>query len=151
MSHGGLVRSRKGKYYLSDQYSGKIYAYNKDAALVDSVTVFDDPPLVVPAIDRSKEPERYLLETFKQNFKARIVDFLVTDDYCYALVLWDESQPIVYKVGLKDHSIRKYALPARYEGKEAKHYLLRETPTGVSTVSLLESGDDTWYCEFKLP
>jgi hypothetical protein len=151
LSHGGLVKSRDGKYYLSDQYSGKTYVYNKDASLHDSIKVFDDPPLVFPDIDRTKEPLRYLLETFKQNFRARIVDFLVTDDYCYALVLWDESQPIVYKVGLKDNTARKYALPARFEGKEAKHYLLRETPSGITTVSLLESGDETWYCEFKIP
>ncbi len=151
VSHGGLVRSRDGKYCLCDQYSGKIYVYNKDASLHDSIRVFDDPPLVFPAIDRKKDPEGYLIETFKQNFRARINDFVVTDDYCYALVLWDESQPIVYKVGLKDNTARKYALPARYDGKEAKHYLLRETPTGVVTASLLESGDEAWYCEFNLP
>ncbi len=151
LSHGGLVRFHADRYYLSDQYSGRIYAYDKNASLCDSILIFDEPPLMVPAIDRTKEPDRYVLETFKQNFEARVVDFLVTDYYCYALLLWDESQPIVYKVGLKDQGTKKYALPARYEGKEAKHYLLRETSTGATTVSLLESGDETWYCEFRLP
>lgn len=151
LNHGGLARFRDEKYYLSDQCSGQIYVYDRNATLQDSVRVFDDPPLVFPAIDRSKEPERYMLEAFKQNFKARIVDFIVTDDYCYALVLWDQSQPIVYKVGLDDHTNRKYALPTKYQEKDAKHFLLRETPAGVVTASLLESGDETWYCEFKLP
>ena len=151
LSHGGLVRFHGGKYYLCDRYSGTMYAYDQTAALRDSVMVFEEPPAVDLGIDRSKEPLRYLLETFKENFKGRFVDFLVTDDYCYALVLWDESQPIVYKVGLRDHITKKYALPAKYQGKEAKHYLLRNTPTGVVTASLLESGDETWYCEFKLP
>jgi len=148
---GGLVRVSNGRYYLSDQLSGKIYSYDEEAILIDSIKVFDDPPPIFPDVDKSQEPLRYLIETFKQNFRARIVDFLITDGYCYALVLWDESQPIVYRVGLKDHSNRKYALPAKYQGKDTKHYLLRETPTGVVTTSLLESGDETWYCEFKLP
>ena len=148
---GGLAKYRDGKYYLSDQFSGKVYIYDQNAALLDSVKVFDDPPLVFPAIDRTKEPERYLLETFKQNFRARIVDFLITDEYCYALVLWDETQPIVYKVGLEDHTNKKYALPSRFEGKTATYYLLRQTPSGVTAVSLLESSNETWYCEFKLP
>jgi len=148
---GGLVRFSDGEYYLSDQLSGKIYSYDEEATLTDSITVFDDPPPIFPDVDRSQEPLRYLFETFKQNFKARIVDFLVNDDYCYALVLWDESQPIVHKVGLRDHTTRKYALPAKYQGKVAKHYLLRKTPGGIVTASLLESGDETWYCEFKLP
>ena len=151
LGHGGLVRFHGGNYYLSDQYSGKIYAYDRDASLVDSIGLFDEPPLVLPAIDRTKEPDRYVLETFKLNFKARVVDFLVTNDYCYALILWDESQPIVYKVGLVNHTTKKFALPTRYEGKKARHYLLRETPSGISTVSLLEAGDDTWYCEFLIP
>jgi hypothetical protein len=151
LSDGGLVRFHGGKYYLSDQYSGKIYAYDRDASLVDSIGLFVEPPLVVPAIDRTKEPERYILEAFKQNFKARVVDFLVTDDYCYALLLWNENQPIVYKVGRKDHSTHRYALPDRFEGKEARHYLLRQTPAGVVTTSLLESPDETYYCEFNLP
>lgn len=148
---GGLVRFRDGKYYLSDQHSGRIYSYNPDATLSDSITLFDDPPLVIPTIDRSQEPVRYLVEAFKQNFRARIVDFLVTQDLCYALLLFDESQPVVCRVGLKDRSTREYALPARYEGKEAKHCLLRETPSGVVTASLLESPDETYYCEFRIP
>lgn len=148
---GGLVRFGDGRYYLSDHYSGKIYCYNQDAALDDSITVFDDPPLAIPAIDRSQDPERYLIEAFKQNFRARIVDFLVTQDFCYALLLFDENQPVVYRVGLKDRSIRRFALPARFEGKEAKHYLLRETPSGVVVTSLLESPDETFYCEFRIP
>jgi hypothetical protein len=147
----GVVRFRDGRYYLSDGCSGEIYAYNQNASLVDSIKLFDDPPLIFPDVDRSREPELYLSEALKLNFRAVVKDFLVTRDYCHALLLWDESQPIVYKVGLKDHTTKKYALPARYEGKKAKHYLLRETPSGVSTVSLLESGDETWYCEFKLP
>jgi hypothetical protein len=148
---GGIAKLRSGKYYLSDQCSGRIYAYDSDATLIDSIAVFEDQPLVMPSIDRSKEPERYLLEAFQQNFPARIVDFLVSDDYCYALVSWNESQPIVCKVGLKDHTNVKYALPARYQGKDAKHYLLRESAGGIVTASLLESGDETWYCEFRLP
>ncbi|MBM3332425.1 hypothetical protein FJY68_11360 [candidate division WOR-3 bacterium] len=151
LSRGGLVRYHRGRYYLSDQYSGKIYAYDENASLRDSIRIFDEPPVTVPAIDRTKDPERYILETFKQNFKARIADFLVTDDYGYALVLWDESQPIVYKVGVNDHSTRRYALPSRFQNREAKHCLLRQTPTGVVTASLLESPDETYYCEFKLP
>lgn len=148
---GGLVRFRGCKFYLSDQCSGKICILNQDASLCGSITIFEDPPLVFPAIDRTKEPERYLLETFKRNFKARIVDLLVTDDYLYALVVWDESQPIVYKVGLKDQGIRKFGLPTRYGNKDAKHYLLRQTSSGICTVSLLESGNETWYCEFRIP
>jgi hypothetical protein len=151
VSHGGLVRSHDDKYYLCDQCSGTIFVYDKTATLKDSVRVFEEQPTVDLGIDRYKEPERYLLETFRQNFRARVVDFLVTDDYLYALLLWDENQPVVYKVGLRNQRPHKYALPSRFEGKEVKHYLLRQTPSGIVTVSLPESGDQTWYCEFKVP
>lgn len=146
-----LARFRDQRYYLSDGRSGKIYIYNQDAVLIDSIRLFDDPPLVFPGVDRAKNPELYLSEALKINFRAEIKDFLVTPDYCYALLLWDENRPIVYQVKLKDQTVRRYALPLRYQGKEVKYYLLRETRSGISAVALLESPAETWYCEFRLP
>lgn len=146
-----VVRSQDDRYYLSDGCSGQVRVYDQNAALIDSIELFDDPPLTFPHVDKSKEPELYLSEALRLNYRAVIKDLLVTRSCCYALVLWDGNQPIVYKVGLRGHTNKKYALPVKYQGKDAKHYLLRQTPTGVATVSLLESGDETWYCEFKLP
>ncbi len=146
-----LAKFLDGKFYLSDGCSEKIYVYNQETSLIDSIEIFNAPPLVLPQVDRLKEPELYLSEAFKLNFRAEIKDFLVTSNWCYVLVLWNKNQPIVYKVGLSDPKTYKYALPIRYIGKEAKYYLLRETPSGVSVVSLLESSDETWYGEFKLP
>jgi hypothetical protein len=91
-----------------------------------------------------------MVETFKLNFKARIVDFLIVRDSCYVLLL-DEDQPFACRLSLDGNEIRRSALPIQLEGKEAKHYLLRETPSGVVTVSLLESPDGTDYCEFRIP
>ncbi|MGQ9708517.1 MAG: hypothetical protein ACUVUR_06545 [bacterium] len=146
-----LARFQNGRFYLIDGCSVKIFIYNQETLLIDSIKLFDDLPLFYPNVDRLKEPELYLAEAFKLNFRAEIKDFLVTPGCCYALVLWDRRQPILYKVGLFDNTVRRYSLPARYEGKEASYYLLRESPDGVSAVALLESLDETCYCEFKLP
>jgi len=146
----GLVRKFGDRYWLSDRYSGKIYSYNQDLVLNDSITVFDEPPPVIPAIDRREEPLRYLLETFKLNFKRRIVDFLITQDFCYVLFL-EENQPVVYRLSLEAKRGRRFVLPRHFENKEAKYYLLRETKSGIVTISFLESPDETFYCEFQIP
>jgi hypothetical protein len=147
---GGLVRFCDGRYYLSDQHSGRIDCYGADGTLLGSVRVLAEPSPVVPAVDKRRDPLRYMVETFKLNFKARIVDFLIVRDSCYVLLL-DEDQPFACRLSLDGNEIRRSALPIQLEGKEAKHYLLRETPSGVVTVSLLESPDGTDYCEFRIP
>ncbi len=148
--YDGLVRRFNNIYYLSDRYSGKIYSYDQDFVLSDSIIVFDEPLPTIPAIDRLEEPLRYLLETFHINFKRRVVDFLINKNLCYALLL-EENQPVIYRLSLGEEGTQRFILPLQFDGKAVKNYLLRETPSGVSVVSLLESSDETWYCEFKLP
>ncbi|MEO0079055.1 MAG: hypothetical protein ABIK44_00035 [candidate division WOR-3 bacterium] len=146
----GFVRISGGVYYSSDRYSGKIHIYNQDLVLTDSITVFENPPPIIPAIDRSKEPLRYLLETFRANFRQRIVDFLITRDLCYVLLL-EEGWPVVCRLNLEDKRIRRFVLPRHFLGKEAKYHILRKNESGVVAVTLLESPDETFYCEFIIP
>jgi hypothetical protein len=149
VASGGLVRFYDGKYYLSDGWSGKIYSYNQDATLIDSILVFDESAPLILAVNQNKEPLRYLIETFKANFPKRVVDFLVNRDYCYVLLL-DQNQPFVYQISLNDQSTRRFILPLRLESKQVKYYLLREVKAGVATVSLLDSSEETYYCEFLI-
>ncbi|MCR4424255.1 MAG: hypothetical protein WHU95_00020 [candidate division WOR-3 bacterium] len=146
----GLVKFQNNRFLTTDRYSGKIYFYTLDFALDDSITLFDNSPSIVPAIDRSNEPLRYLLETFKSNFKRRIVDFFITSNTCYALIT-EDAQPVLYKHDLSHNRTRRFMLPLQLGKMKAKYYLLRGTPSGVYAVSLLESQTETWYCEFKLP
>jgi hypothetical protein len=147
---GGLVRFWDGKYYLSDGCSGTICSYDQNATLDDSIVVFGDLPLQYPDVDRVQEPLRYMTETFKLNFKSRVVDFLIARDSYFVLLL-DEDRPIFCRLGLSGNGTQRFALPTTYEGKEVEYRLLRDTPSGVVVVSLLESPDETYYCEFQFP
>ncbi|MGB9742420.1 MAG: hypothetical protein ACP5JB_05625 [candidate division WOR-3 bacterium] len=147
----GYVRFQDNRYYTTDRYSGKIYIYDLDFVLRDSLCVFDNPQPVFPLSDHSKDPLKYLLETFKANFRRRIIDFQIVGNLCYALIT-EDNQPVLYQKELKQNKIRKFPLPLQFEKEKAKYYLLREADTGMLAIALLESpSGETFYCELKLP
>ncbi|MEO0004610.1 MAG: hypothetical protein ABIK49_01215 [candidate division WOR-3 bacterium] len=145
------VRFQNERYYTTDRYTGNVYIYDRNLTLMDSITIFENPAPVIPGIDFSKEPLEYMLETFKTNFKRRIIDFQVTSNCCYALIT-EENQPVLYKKDLKQNRLRKFLLPSQFGKETAKYYLLRETERDVLAIALLESPiGETFYCELKLP
>lgn len=146
----GLVKFQNGQFLITDRYSGKVNIYTADFTLNDSITLFETPEPVILAIDRQKEPLRYLLETFKNNFRRRIVDFLIVSNLCYALITEDD-QAILYKQDLANNKTRRFILPSQLANEKAKYYLLRKTKWGVVATGLLETPENTYYCEIKLP
>lgn len=145
----GLAKSSRGRLYLCDRYSGRIYSYRGDT-LDDSITVFDLPASVFPSVDRTREPLHFLLDAFKLNFPTRVVDFLVTQSHCFALLL-DHDRPILSWVALANRRGGRYVLPERFEDREIKYCLLRETESGSVLVALLVTPELTDYCEFQIP
>lgn len=148
--HDGLVKFYEDKYYLTDRYSGIVYIYDQKFNLLDSIILFKNSPIVMPAFSYSKDPIGYLVETFKRNFKRRIFDFLVLDSLCYALIK-EEEQPVIYKINLRERKIGKIILPIEIEGKKINYYILRKTDKDMRVSALLEKLDETFYAEFKLP
>lgn len=148
----GLVRFYKGFYYASDGYSGKIYCYNEYGNLIDSIKLFDEPMPMVPPIDKNKEPVRYLIETFKMNYSYWIKDFVITENSCYLLLSdWDDEEAEVYQISLKGDIKKRFILPSKIEGKKVKPYILKKSKEGLKVISLLESSEETYYCEFIIP
>lgn len=146
----GFVKFYGDKYYLTDRYSGIVYIYNQKFNLLDSIILFENSSLVSPSISYSKDPVGYLVEAYKKNFKRRILDFLLSDGFGYALIK-EEEQPVIYKINLKERKVRKIILPIKIEGKKINYYILRKTNIGSVVSALLENLEETFYIEFKLP
>jgi hypothetical protein len=147
---GGLVRYQNGLYYLSDQFSGIIRVHNPDGELLDSLRFTDDPAPVTPPVDRERDPLHYLMEAARLNLNIRVIDFAVSNSTCAVLYLQDE-RPTFCRLNIRGRQARRWALPDTYNGRTVKYYLVRDTPSGIVAASLLESGDQTYYCEFEMP
>ncbi len=146
----GFVKFENKCFLTTDRYSGKIYIYDSDFILQDSVTLFDIPSLVNLTIDSSKAPLHHLIETFNSNFKRRVVDFLFVGDSCYAIVA-EAGQFVLYKKPRTGNGTRKFILPSQFKNKTVRYYLLRKIKSGVAAIALLDTPEETFYCELKLP
>ncbi|MCS7250367.1 MAG: hypothetical protein NZ608_05495 [candidate division WOR-3 bacterium] len=146
----GLVKFYYPYYYTTDRYSGKIYIYNQNFNLLDSIILFENFPIITPTISYLKDPVDYLVEAFKNNFKRRIVDFLIWNEFCYALIN-EEEQPVIYKINLKRKDKRKILLPIQIKKEKVNYYILRATEDGVVISALLENFEETFYSELRLP
>ncbi|MCS7249711.1 MAG: hypothetical protein NZ608_02105, partial [candidate division WOR-3 bacterium] len=144
-----FVRFYKENYYLTDRVSGKIYKYDKNFNLLDSIDVFEIN-LSIPQVDYTKEPLKYILEAVRNNFFRYIIDFFIDDDICYVL-LKEHGFPFLYEINRKNNEIRKTLLPTKV-GKEGKinYYFLNKINKEVSIIAILEDADKTFYCEVKV-
>ncbi|MFO7638433.1 MAG: hypothetical protein R6X14_03890 [bacterium] len=148
---GGLARRYGDKYYLADvHFSGRVYVHSQDGARQDSIIVYEEPPIVLPDTDPANEPLRYLLDAVEMNFGMIAVDLLIARNHCFVLLL-DRGQPVVYRADGAGHNGGKFPLPAQLDGSDVRHHLLRDTQAGIVVVSLAESADETWYCEYLIP
>lgn len=148
----GLVRFYNGFYYVCDGYSGEIYCYDGQGNFIDTIKLIKEPTPKLPRIDKNKEPVKYLFETFKMNYPYWIRDFVITENYCYLLLSdWNEDEAEVCQISLKGDIKKRFILPIKIEGKKVKPYLLRKSEEGLKIISLLESSEETYYCEFIIP
>ncbi len=147
---GGLVRHHDGLFYLSDQFSGMIRVHDSGGEPIDSLRFTDDPAPVTPPVDRERDPLHHLMEAARLNLNIRVIDFAVSNSTCAVLYLQDK-RPTFCRLNIRSRQARRWALPDTYDGKTVKYYLVRDTPSGIVAASLLESGDQTYYCEFEMP
>uniref|UniRef100_A0A7V4CIB7 Uncharacterized protein n=1 Tax=candidate division WOR-3 bacterium TaxID=2052148 RepID=A0A7V4CIB7_UNCW3 len=145
----GFVKFYGDKYYLTDRYSGIVHIYNQKFNLLDSIILFENSSLVSPSISYSKDPVGYLVEAYKKNFKRRILDFLLSDGFGYALIK-EEEQPVIYKINLKNNEVKKFLLPTRLKKEKISYHFIDKKEKDIILVALLDNPEETFYCEIKV-
>lgn len=143
-----IIKAEHSNYLIADKYAGKIQIYQKfnDSSIPKEISIFKID-FVNTNLDYTKQPLKYITETFKKIFQKNIIDFVSEDSVIHTLIDEGNSLSLISIHQFTNNRNINY-FPKYFDSMKFKKALLKIIRKEVIICSLYENSDDTFYFEF---